>query len=408
MGMPSAETSVRRLLRTRAYRQLSGPQGFDLFHLLDEAIVENSWSALLAFLCDSSGSHGLGLSFVEEWQAAISRELSLTGGLPSFRIPRGVIASRGRFQWPTPGGRLIDVVVELLGTDGRPRYVLGVENKRGAAEQANQIRDYQAALHDKYPYAFKVVLFLTPDGTAPSTASRGADCPCYPISYRTVTEACIAVKRRAVGDVRVLMSSMARHLWARPLEDGEMREDVRLRKLVEALHKDPKHRLAVRTLCEYTPSIRKWMWHFKDRVRTACTEMNGKGPKGRIYFETYPRSAMNPRELKVYAEEMDNKSKGFYICYMLHADDMNPTIGSEYRLRVMAWCESAAARRRASSLRGILKDRGRIRGWNAWEPLWVGDSYRLRDLGKRDATMLADLVSKSLRESYSRLLRALQ
>ena len=407
--MASADKLIARLLKTRAYRQLCGQQGFDLFSLLDDAVVENSWSVLLAFLCDSGQKHALGLEFFQEWQDAIEAENKRLGRDSGLKIPRrGIASSRTHFQWTTPEGRILDVLIELLGSDGRPRCVIGIENKRGAAEQADQLRDCQRALRQVYPHALTAILFLTPDGAAPTTAVRMARCPCLPVSYRTVTDACGQASHGLAGDIRLLLMSMKRHLWERPVEDDEMREDARLRKLVNKLHNDPKHRLAVRTLCEYAPSLRKNLSFFEEQVLDGRDNMPRNKPEGQIYFFTYPRSAMNPRELQVYIEELDSKTepKGFQICFMLHANDQNPDVGSEFTLRVMAWCETAAARQRARKLSGSHKDKNPARQWDNWESIWVGDTYRLKDLSKKNAGMLAGLLNKGLRESYGHLVKA--
>lgn len=409
-GLKISSKSIARLLRTRSYRRLCAPRSFDLFKLLDTAVVENSWSALLAFLCDSNETHGVGTAYFESWQEAIEAELKRTGQRHAFRIPRkGVVSCRTHFQWATPKGRIVDVMIELLGRDGNPRCVLGIENKRGAAEQADQIRDYQLALREVYPKVPTAVLFLTPDGAASETATKSGPCPCVPISYRTVTEACRRARGLLSGDVRLLMASMERHLEERPAEEDGMREDAKMRRLVRGLYSDPKHRMAMRTLNEFTPSVRRFLERFEWQVVEGRDEMTGNKPKGQIYFNTYPGSSMNPREIKVWFSELDDKTDklGFWVGFMLHADDLNPDVGSEYTLRVMAWCKNQAARKRAHELRGLLRDKNPVRQWHSWESLWVGGKYRLQDLGSKDAAALAALVDEGLRTAYGKLRRAL-
>ena len=188
-----------------------------------------------------------------------------------------------------------------------------------------------------------------------------------------------------------------------------MRPDARLRRIIDKLHKNPVHRLALRAINDYMPSIRRSFSLFEEDILAHRYEMTRNQPRGQIYFDSYPRSAMNPREIKVAFDEIDRQTegKGFSICYMLHADDLRPDRGTEYTLRVMAWCESSAARKRARRFSGLVKDRNPVRQWSKWESLWVGDKYKLHDLGPKDAENLAQLVTSALTESYGRLRRAL-
>ncbi|OIO09660.1 MAG: hypothetical protein AUJ52_06045 [Elusimicrobia bacterium CG1_02_63_36] len=394
------------MLRHRDYKALFRPARFDLFDLLDKAIVENSWSAVLAFLCDSMENHRLGIDFFKEWQAAIENESRPQGG-HGFRIPRrGISSIRAKFQWSAQpwSPRIIDIVIELRGALGDPLCVLGIENKLDAPEQKDQLEAYQTVLTKAYPSSCrKAVLYLTPDGREAKTASGEKHCPCIPISYETVAVACRKVAGKTTGALRVLLTSMDRHISK---EDSRMGLKGHVKKLLAS----EEHKLALQAIVKHTPFLRKELDWFQEEI--IHVRKKRKYPKGHITFDTYPHDAPNPSEIKVWFDELDElamKTRGFFIGFIVGTDDPEPVIGSEYSLRVVAWCgNDKAVKQRAKKFAEALHDGTPEfpwrRRWVQFEPLWYGGrQYRLKDLGKHDARELARVVNDGIKEKYQEL-----
>lgn len=99
---------------------------------------------------------------------------------------------------------LIDVVVEVLGDPGEA--VIGIENKIDAGEQTEQISRYQATLERAYPGRAAAIVFLTPTGRRPSTASADSLVPVVALDYGWLASVLTAARRDATAgrDRRVL------------------------------------------------------------------------------------------------------------------------------------------------------------------------------------------------------------
>ncbi len=124
---------------------------------------------------------------------------------------------------------LIDVVVEVSGPGSEA--VIGIENKIDAGEQPDQIGRYQATLARAYPGRAAVVVFLTPTGRAPATATEESTVPSVALGYgwlaRTLSEARQEVpaggssQNASAGRDRRVLLELEEHVREEILGEGE-------------------------------------------------------------------------------------------------------------------------------------------------------------------------------------------
>ena len=94
---------------------------------------------------------------------------------------------------------------------------------------------------------------------------------------------------------------------------------------------------------------------------------------------------------------------GFWFVYMLHCRERNPDVGSEFVLRLTAWCYSERGRQRVKEME--LEDElppagGALRHWSSWENVWTGGSYILRDFDALDLDGMANLLLDGVRRTW--------
>ena len=121
---------------------------------------ENTLSDIFSDLLDPNGSHGQGDCFLVLFLRRIGwRGLGRAFGTDGCRIHR---------EYITDKYRRIDIVIEF---PGRPRSLIGIENKPWAGESENQIFDYTEQLtksvQDKW-----MMVYMSGDGSLPISISR--------------------------------------------------------------------------------------------------------------------------------------------------------------------------------------------------------------------------------------------
>jgi hypothetical protein len=134
------------------YEEQRGRELAPRFNVL-KYMGENAVTSILRDLLDPRGDHGQGALFLKKFLAM--RGLSIDVGI------NALWSATIRTQESTTNGRLLDLVIDL--PNGA---YCGLENKIGAAEQPDQVRDYIRFTREKRPGNWKFV-FLTPSGTAP-------------------------------------------------------------------------------------------------------------------------------------------------------------------------------------------------------------------------------------------------
>lgn len=146
---------------------------FNIFDDLGIARAEIRHSNFLAFILDPAESHGQSQLFLR----ALLMDLLKTA--PPAQRPLSPIEIDGvdlrgvevRREWQN---------IDLMITSRQPPFVIVVENKIGTDEHSNQLGRYKETIHQHYPHARPLYLYLTPDGTEPSEDEW------MPYSYRDV------------------------------------------------------------------------------------------------------------------------------------------------------------------------------------------------------------------------------
>lgn len=261
---------------------------------------------------------------------------------------------------------LIDVVVEVSATSREA--VIGIENKIDAGEQPEQIARYQAALERAYPGRMATVVFLTPTGRAPTTASTRPDVPAVALGYEWWVRAIMEAREAAPhgGRDRLALLEFEAHLREEILREGKAGP----KRLVRDLWRD--HGRALRLVMELRPGL--------GDVRDECVGLlRERFPDARFQFYPEKRSAL--REIKMNLRSWDEA--GFPFTFMIRADD-----GERPYVRVLIWRDSYRKRaeglsRWANSLNASLGpdaeplvDEGfsRIRGWD-WHKVLREEDY---------------------------------
>jgi hypothetical protein len=404
--MADASRLIHQLIASNEYAALQAlrPE-FNLFGLLDDALREPAWSRLFSGVLDSTLPHELGNKGLRDWLALVGEELKTKSKqlpLAFRRVPSDSVV-RSTVEYTTPKSRRVDVLVRILDAKHRVTAVIGIENKLNSPEQPAQIADYQAALTEVFPNADQLILYLTPDGREARTANSSATCPYLPVSYRTMVTTCQLLCAGAGPKVALLLESLCSEIESTVLGETKMEKEAKA--LIRQLWADPDHRNAMRLIIECIPTPRKlWETDLFKRVETPLKALGVElAEVSSISF--YPNSSASPREIKFgcggKVGEVAEQAK-FWLVYMLHCSDKSPDIGSEFVLRLMAWCKSGSARQLVKNmeLHNELSASGALRHWSKWENIWTGGSYTLRDFDKPDVEGMANLLLDGVRVTW--------
>ena len=152
---------------------------FNLVAALGQARSELAHSGVLAALLDPC-VHRSGDAILRELVRDLGEHEDLEE-VPRRRV-RDVLEDK---RWSVTVEReryRIDVLVNIHCPSGD--LVLGIENKIDAGEQDRQLERYQSTLLTCFPnHAVRLLVYLSPDGRAPKTASRDLDVPCLVMGY---------------------------------------------------------------------------------------------------------------------------------------------------------------------------------------------------------------------------------
>ena len=142
---------------------------FNLFDVLGIARRELQHSALLAWLIDPTGSHGLRDYFLRRFlsqAAAEAHELKIKVPTPidvdgwSFKSLK--VATERYFTVATKRS-----FIDVLLMDGSDGFVCLIENKIGSGEHSDHLDRYLRWVKDEFPDLTPFPIFLTPDGRKP-------------------------------------------------------------------------------------------------------------------------------------------------------------------------------------------------------------------------------------------------
>jgi hypothetical protein len=148
---------------------------FNLFEAVGAVRQELRHSDTLRFLLDPSAAHGFGAAFLGEFlkRALADQGLERFGPVEvdAADLSRTVVSR----EWKN---------IDLLLRNDPARFVVAIENKVGSGEHSNQLQRYREIVEAECPRHRRALLFLTPDGVAPSDEAW------IPVSY-DVVEACV-------------------------------------------------------------------------------------------------------------------------------------------------------------------------------------------------------------------------
>ena len=149
---------------------------FNLFDATGARRQELRHSAFLGFLLDPTGNHGLGDHFLK---TLFKRCLTGPSGQAISAIDIDVAdmtdALVERERWN----------IDLLISSERSGLVIAIENKVDSGEHDNQLTRYRKIVAEEFPGHRAALIYLTPDGDAPSEPEQEY---WLPVSYETVAD----------------------------------------------------------------------------------------------------------------------------------------------------------------------------------------------------------------------------
>lgn len=142
---------------------------YNVFDILNINRQELRHSDFLAFLLDPNKSGEIGLQFLRNFLALLSKDIvpaqlsffdMLYGNIEKVNVSREVAVKNGR----------IDILIELeITKENKQQIVIAIENKVDTGEHDNQLGKYKEFLSGgRYKDHTKVMLYLSPDKAEPS------------------------------------------------------------------------------------------------------------------------------------------------------------------------------------------------------------------------------------------------
>ncbi|HYF49160.1 MAG TPA: PD-(D/E)XK nuclease family protein [Planctomycetota bacterium] len=401
------EDLIVALTKVPEYKELQAlVDDFDIFSLFDSALEDNSWKHGLSFLFNSRKGHGLGPAVFREWLAQAAQH--------GPEVLKHLIAKLGvdddcEFRTMNDlqaGARSLDILVEILDQDGQVKAVLAIEDKSGSGGGYDPFFDYQEAIAASYPDIPKLLIYLVN-----YHVWRGEPEPryfaCCSTQIDSVIKTCDKLEPAAQGNVRLLFSSIRTHIERRLL--GRKKMDDQAREIIHRMFQRREHRQAFRLISQFAPTIRSVVEEMHTVVGHALAELPQViRPEGPIVWSFFPKGAVAPKEIKLEFSEMSARmgKHGINPVYVLDCETNEPDVGDIYTLRLMAWWNDENARQKLQmlNLRAYLPaPMATPEGWASWEPLWVGNSYRLEDIGEKDIQGLSAILVDGIAKTYSRI-----
>ena len=140
------------------------------FNVVSEFIIinkkyfrrEDRLSDIIACLLDTNGSHGQGSKFLDSFLKRLFKENQTkpVAELSQIQVKR---------EDPTDQRRRIDITVGFEG------FEIGIENKPWTHESNDQLKAYYSHLKDKPENEEFCLVFITPNGTHPTTIDNPED-----------------------------------------------------------------------------------------------------------------------------------------------------------------------------------------------------------------------------------------
>lgn len=236
--MADQRAALEALLQDPNFLELSSrTKELNLFEAIDMTRREIRHSAFLAFLLDPDQPHGLGGAFLEGFLAAIAEAQDLDRpftGLQLRLMDFDAVNVETEF-------RRIDVLVH----DQENKWVCAIENKVQASEHGDQLARYKATVERQFPDHDQLLLYLTPEGEAPSVGDY------VPVTYRTVLDVLDTTRKQRSDHLEAkaeaVMEDYAQIIRRHVIMEGEIAE------LCRKVYW--KHKEAIDLVNEHKPSI---------------------------------------------------------------------------------------------------------------------------------------------------------
>lgn len=253
--------------------------------------------------------------------------------------------------------------IDIVATVDTPtrRLLLAIENKIDAQESPGQLARYQTVLSALSLGKSAVLLFLTPEGRPPSTASKTSATPCIPLSYAFFVSALRSLPARSSAREMSILEHARQHLEETIVGESETKQKIR-----ELWLRYPR---AVRALVAQRPRLTDILLPFQNAIHNRLT--------ARINVELHPNRD-KARELKL--RFLDLVQKGLPLTFMLHADIEKP-------IRLRVFVSDIDFRSHEKTLRSwaaqvnsttgaplIMDDFPLVQGWEHWRSVLAEDS----------------------------------
>ena len=230
---------------------------FNLFDVLKVERRETQHSALLAWLLDPEGSHGLRDYFLRRFlsEAAAKAHEDGTADVTPLDVDR----------W-----ELTDVEVaterhniDILVIGENDEFICPIENKIGADEHSNQLSRYLGVIDAQYEGLSPFPIFLTPEGAEPASE---ADAERYvSLGYERVAD---LIDRTLQARGSTISTGVAGFLgqYARTLRRHVMNDADNIDDLALQIYR--KHRAAIDLIIKARPALEAQGWDILDAAVT--------------------------------------------------------------------------------------------------------------------------------------------
>ena len=230
---------------------------FNLFDVLKIERREQQHSAVLAWLLDPQGSHGLRGYFLRRFllEAAGKTHLEGIGGVTPLDVDGWELSN-------------IEVATERHNIDvllisEEDEFVCIIENKIGATEHSNQLARYLRTIEREYEGLTQFPIFLTPDGIEPES---DIDAEHYlPMGYDSVAN---LVDRTIQTHSSTISASVAGFLsqYSRTLRRHVMNSNDNIDELALQIYN--RHRAAIELIIRAKPALEAEGWDILDSTIT--------------------------------------------------------------------------------------------------------------------------------------------
>ena len=252
-GFEPQREALQNLILDRDFEILEDQLAeFNLFDVLGIEHKELQHSALLAWLLNPRGSHGLRDYFLRKFLSDAAREATLRGTTSVTPITVD--------HWKLDD---VEVVTErhhidILVVGRADRFVCLVENKVKAEEAPGQLCRYLDDVENQYDWD-PFPIFLTPDGREPEDQKAAARY--VPFSYsdveRLISQTLAARRSTLSSRVRGFLEQYRATLGRHVLETGDSIED-----LAQQIYE--KHQEAIDLIIKSRPAVKPTDWDIVD------------------------------------------------------------------------------------------------------------------------------------------------